>query len=73
MPIYRYKCEKCESVVELVQGLTGVTPLCCGRAMVKQLTAPAIITIKDKGGTRTYSKGYKEGYSQEYLKSIGKS
>jgi len=73
MPIYRYKCEKCLSEVETVQGLAGAAPLCCGEAMVRQLTAPAIITIKGKGGTRTYSKGYKEGYSKEYLKSIGKS
>ena len=73
MPIYRYKCEKCGSVTELIQGLAGAIPLCCGKAMVKQLTSPSIITIRGKGGTRTFSKGYKEGYSKEYLDSIGKS
>ena len=73
MPIYRYKCEKCLSEVETVQRMTMTAPLCCGEAMVRRLTAPSIITIKGEGGTRTYSKGYKEGYSKEYLKSIGKS
>ncbi len=73
MPIYRYKCVKCGNVKDLLLDLSAEAPACCDKSMERQLTSPSLITIKGEGGTRTYSKGYKEGYSQEYLKSIGKS
>ncbi len=66
MPIYLFGC--CGMEVEVIQGIDKETPLCpdCGAEMKRLLTTPAIITIKDKGGTRTYSKGYKEDYAKDY-------
>ena len=71
MPIYRLRC--CGNEVEVVQGIDKDTPECpqCGAEMKKLPTSPAIITMRGAGGTRTYSKGYKEGYSKEYLKDVG--
>ena len=72
-PIYQYQC--CGKEIEVIQGRDKENPLCpeCGAKMKSVFTAPSLITIKGKDGTRTYSKGYKEGYSKEYLRSIGKA
>lgn len=65
MPIYLYKCEKCGSKVEVLSPQGGV-PLCCGKAMAKLPTFPAMFKMKG-----IHSQGYKEGYKKEYLKSKG--
>ena len=70
MPIYRYRC--CWREIEVIQGIDKDTPLCpnCGSKMKKLPTLPAIVRITGMGGSPIRSKGYKEGYSKEYLKSI---
>jgi len=73
MPIYLYQCEKCGGKMELRQGMHEGIPLCCGAAMQKMPTSPAIIRVVGTGGARTYNKGYKKGYSKDYLRSIGKA
>jgi len=70
MPIYLYKCEVCGSKVEMVQGITGAVPFCCGKSMTKLPTSPAIIRIKGMGGKLARNRGYKEGYSKEYLRDV---
>lgn len=70
MPIYILKCEECGRKVERIQGIVGEIPLCCGKTMTKLPTLPAIIKIIGESGVPARSKGYKEGYSKEYLKSL---
>lgn len=70
MPLYSFKCDKCGNKVEMLQQVVEAIPICCGKAMTKLPSSPAILRIMGKGGTRTYSRGYKEGYSKEYLKSL---
>ena len=68
MPIYDYKCE-CGCELEIYQMMGDKPPVCgkCGGDMIKKPTSPAIIrTIS--GHIPVRSKGYKEGYSKEYLK-----
>ena len=58
-------------MVERIQGMDGESPVCeCGAGMVKKPTRPAMVTIRD-GVTPRRSKGYIEGYSKEYLNSLG--
>ena len=73
MPIYLFSC--CGKEVEVVQGIDKDSPLCpdCGTKMKRKLTTPAIITIKEEGGNRTYSKGYKEGYAKDYRRRLQES
>lgn len=47
MPIYLYKCEKCGYKLEV---LGGGIPLCCGKAMTKQITTHAMFKMKGEGG-----------------------
>jgi len=70
MPIYLFSC--CGREVEVIQGIDKDSPLCpdCGAKMKRIPTAPAMITIKDKGGNRKYSKGYKEGYAKNYQRRL---
>lgn len=70
MPIYLYQCEKCGTKLEIRQGIHEGIPPCCGVAMKKVPTAPSIIRTMGTNKTRTYSKGYKQGYSKDYLKSM---
>ncbi len=74
MPVYLYGCE-CGKEIEIVQGIGEKAPLCpdCGVGMIKKPTHPAIIKVIGQGGYPTRSKGYKEDYSKEYLKSLGKT
>lgn len=46
------------------------SPTCCNTLMSRIPVAPAVITMKGKGGVRTFSKGYKEGYALEYQKDV---
>lgn len=70
MAKYDYRCEGCGNIIEILQRGDEKSPMCCDRTMKKLLSFPAIIKIKDAEGNRIYSKGYKAGYSKEYLKSI---
>lgn len=68
MPIYEFYCE-CGCEVEKIQ--TGIEPpTCekCGGVMQKKFSPIAMFKIKWDGLT-TRSKGYREGYKKEYLKS----
>ena len=71
MPVYEYECE-CGNEVELIQGIDYASPKCkkCGAGMARKPTRPASIRVLSKGGHPARSKGYKEGYSKEYLKSL---
>jgi len=66
MPIYLYKCERCSRKAEIIQGMVGGIPLCCGVVMAKIPTFPAMFKVKG-----IHSQGYKEGYKKEYLGSKG--
>ena len=66
MPIYKYRCEKCRSEIEIVQSMVEGRPLCCGAMMTKVPVAPALFYTKDRVGTASRSKGYKKGYSNEF-------
>ena len=70
MPIYLYGC--CGKEVEVIQGITQDDPVCpdCGVKMLKKPTSPTKIEIKGTGGVTTHSKGYKEGYSDEYKRRL---
>ena len=70
MPLYDYYCEECGSKKEVLQSFSGEVPLCCGQPMSKLPTYPAKIDVRIKGGTRTHSKGYKEGYYKEYQRRL---
>lgn len=72
MPVYIYECKQCGIEVEAVQSIEAGAPKCetCGVGMTKKPTHPAIIKVVGQGGYPTRSKGYKEGYSKEYLKSL---
>lgn len=52
MPIYEYKCDKCEYEVDELQQIGGEAPLCseCGAEMRKKPTYPAMVKIKGMGG-----------------------
>lgn len=50
MPIYDYRCEKCRKELSLVRSMDANCPTCCGQAMVRLLTTPALIKIKGMGG-----------------------
>lgn len=71
MPIYEFICE-CGCEVEKVQAIGIEPPTCpqCGGAMQKKFSPTANLKIKWDGITLR-SKGYKEGYKKEYLKSKG--
>ena len=72
MPLYIYKCDKCVLELEKVQGINGEAPHCpnCGAEMHKKPTFPVMVKTKGMGGYPIRSKGYKEGYSKEYLKDV---
>jgi len=73
MPLYEYRCPNCNSEKELLQGMEskeGILCDKCGVGMIKKPTCPAIIKISGIGGYPIRSKGYKESYSQEYLKDV---
>lgn len=69
MPLYIYRCDKCDLEIEKIQGIEEATPKCgvCGGNMVKAITSPAIVRVP-WGKVIPRSKGYKEGYAREYLK-----
>jgi len=72
MPIYEYICE-CGCKVETVQEIGADAPTCseCGGVMRRKFSPIAMFKMKDDSGYRIHSKGYKEGYKKEYLKSKG--
>ena len=72
-PLYDFGCDECGSEKEVVQRFAEEPPVCCGRPMHWLPTCPAKIDIKDKGGTRAYSKGYKEGYAKDYRRRLQES
>jgi len=49
MPIFIFECQVCKGKMEVVQRYGGV-PFCCGKPMVMQPTAPALVRIKNGGG-----------------------
>ena len=71
MPIYGFVC--CDNELEVIQEMGASAPIClkCGGSMVRKPSAPAIIQMTKRGGRTLRSKGYKEGYKKEYLKSKG--
>ena len=69
MPIYKYECEECGNEIEVIQSMVAGIPFCCGKPMSKLPTFPAMIK-KKIGGVPIRSRGYKEGYSKEYLKGM---
>lgn len=72
MPIYEYRCNKCECEITELQEIGKEAPKClkCGVRMTKKPTHPAIIRVFS-GGYPVRSKGYKEGYSKEVLRDVG--
>jgi len=72
MPIYEYICE-CGCELEVFQEMGGEAPVCpeCGGAMRRGCGSIAILNVKTAGIT-PHSKGYKEGYKKEYLKSTNR-
>ena len=68
MPIYILECPKCLINTEEILGMDEANPQHCGVTMVKKITSPAVTRMGGKAPPR--SKGYKEGYSKEYIKSI---
>lgn len=72
MPIYEFICV-CGCEVERVQAIGIEPPTCsqCDGAMCKKPSPIAVLQMKDDSGYRKRSKGYKEGYKKEYLKSKG--
>ncbi len=71
MPIYEFVCEKCGSTLEKIQAIGAETPICCGGVMGIKPSPIAILVLKDEDGYRIRSKGYKDDYKKEYLKSKG--
>jgi putative FmdB family regulatory protein len=69
LPIYKFRCDKCVLEIEKIQGINEAIPKCdiCGGDMTKIISSPAIIRVP-RGKVIPRSKGYKEGYSREYLK-----
>lgn len=70
MPIFEFECG-CGGELEMIQEIGSDAPACpkCGGIMNKKFSPPAIIVIKNEGGYLIKSKGYKDGYKKEYLKS----
>ncbi len=50
MPIYSYECGECLTIVEKYQPMDASAPACCGEVMRKQMTFPAMVKVKGKGG-----------------------
>jgi len=50
LPLYEYKCEKCDSIVEKLQTYITAPPICCESPMRKQMTFPAMVKWKGSGG-----------------------
>ena len=71
MPIYLYHCGKCGDDQEVYQRYGAEAPGCCDSPMVKVFQPPALIKVKSDTGTPVLSKGYKEGYTKEYQRSLG--
>ncbi len=69
-PVYIYECKHCGVEREEIRSMEGDTPRCsrCEGDMTKKLTPPAIIKVINSGGYPVRSRGYKDGYSKEYLK-----
>lgn len=67
MPIYIYECEKCGNKIEV---LNGGVPLCCGKAMAKRPTFPALVKWKGEGGFPSMRRAYKRG-TAPYTKGYG--
>jgi predicted nucleic acid-binding Zn ribbon protein len=70
MPIFDFVC--CDNEIEVVQLMGEDSPTClkCGGVMAKKPSLIAPIQVTNEG-RRVRSKGYKEGYKKEYLKSKG--
>lgn len=70
MPLYKFECEQCGNKVEVIQGIEGEAPLCCGIAMTKRPTFPSMIKWKGEGGfpslrkTREGTAPYTSGYGE---------
>jgi len=73
MPIYEFQCDECKFSVEKIQAIGDKAPACpkCGGAMLKACGSIAILRMFTDSGYNIHSKGYKEGYKKEYLKSKG--
>ena len=70
MPLYVYECKECKGIEEMVQSYDAEAPICCGVTMSRLPTLPAKIDVKVKGGIRTHSKGYKEGYAKNHQRRL---
>ncbi len=73
MPIYEFICV-CGREVEELKKMGDNVLACskCGAGMIRKISCPASLeTSKDDSGYIIRSKGYKEGYKKEYLKSKG--
>ena len=68
MPIYLYRCDRCERDAEELQTLSADPPDCCGEVMRRLPTSPSKVDIKG-----VHSKGYNEGYKEEYKRRLQKS
>jgi len=59
MPIYEYKCENCNKIVELVQPFNATSPetcVHCGKGPLRKLVSQSSFILKGDGW-------YKDGYS----------
>jgi len=58
MPIYEFKCDECENLIEIIQKIDDPAPLCekCEKVFVK---------VVSKNSFRLKGRGwYKDGYSK---------
>jgi len=70
MPIYVYECKECKGIGEMVQSYDAEVPICCGSPMSRLPTLPSKVDVKTKGGVKVRSKGYKEGYAEDYKRRL---
>jgi len=64
MPIYEYKCEKCECIVEKVQEMGDKSPTCsqCGGVTLKKFSPIAFFKMKGMGGYPSLRKAFQRGH-----------
>ncbi len=50
MPLYTYRCNKCQKEIEKVQFFNGIVPQCCGTDMMRLPSFNIMVIMKGEGG-----------------------